>query len=148
MLFRRPPAATALVRVNHALRQRLQLRETTLKRLTEQLSQLQAELDEGTALTTCPDCGSASATSTQALSNRRLGELERQNRSLQGKLLEVEGAIEALWLYPVEEFPSGNAAADITLFATHMKLFTDQVQAKMASLAASLARLTAAAKPD
>jgi hypothetical protein len=141
MLFRRPSKATPLVSVNRALRHRLRLREATVRSLGVQLSQVQSELSADMALTTCPDCGSQSATSNQALANRRIGELERQNKSLEIKLLAVDKAIEELWLYPVDNFPTGDAAADITVFAAHTQAFAQQVEGKMASLATALARL-------
>lgn len=116
---------------------------TRLDEVVEQLRCAQLELAEGTALTTCPDCGSHSASSTEARANKRILELERQNKSLELKLLAVDEVLEGLWLYPVENFPSGDAAVDMKLFADHMQAFTAQVQQKMATLAASLEKLTA-----
>jgi hypothetical protein len=105
------------------------------------LAQLGEHVLEGLALTVCPDCGSTSATSSEAAANRKIVQLGEQNRALKASLLAVTQSIENLWLYPSENFPTGDPAADITLFAEHMQAFTQQVQAKMASLAQSMEKL-------
>ena len=124
-----------------ALRSKLQDKELEVTKAASRIVVLEAELSDGLALTTCPDCGSHSATSTEARANRRIAHLEAQAEALKSNLLAVHQAIEGLWLYPTENFPSGDAAADITLFASHLQLFTQQVQARMAALAQSLAKV-------
>lgn len=136
---RRPTPRRAQLRTAYPSRFRphlrgLQEREQALALQVEQVS-------EGLALTVCPDCGSTSATTSEAAANRKLVQLEEQNTALKARLLRVTQAIENLWLYPSDNFPTEDPAADIRLFAHHMEAFTQQVQAKMASLSQSMEKL-------